>query len=54
MKIYKSKLDNKLYTIQLVSPPKYTGSWYDAVPYQHLGKIQQKINLKDYVQVSQR
>lgn len=60
MTIFRNKNDQKLYTIERVSPRMYTGSWHEAKPLfpnqgtAHLnarGKIK-KINLSDFVPVA--
>ena len=35
MTIFRHKKNGLLYTIELVTPPRFTGSWYEAQPYNH-------------------
>lgn len=35
MKIFRSKKNGKLYTLEKVSPARAPGSWYEATPYNH-------------------
>lgn len=36
--LFRNKKNKKLYIIEYVSPPKYTGSWYEAKPWRHQSK----------------
>lgn len=54
MQIYKNKKDNKLYLIYKVSPPRYTGSWYEAVPCGWNGEKKKHNTINDFVVVGQR
>lgn len=36
--LFRNKANGKLYTVEHVSPPKYTGSWYEAKPWRHQNK----------------
>ena len=56
MKIFRRKKDKKLYLVYYVSPMKYTGRWYEAVPYLWNGKIVTRINNfeKEFVLVAKR
>ena len=38
MKVFKYKKDGKLYKIEMVSLPKYTGEWTCAIPIKGNGK----------------
>jgi len=35
MTIFRHNTNGLLYTIAWVNPPSYTGSWYEATPYNH-------------------
>ena len=40
-----------LYTLAIVSPPKYTGSWLEAKPYRHAVTIKKPVR-EDFVAVA--
>lgn len=41
-----------LYTLAIVSPPKYTGSWLEAKPYRHDVTIKKPLQ-QDFVAVAE-
>jgi len=57
LKIWKNNKNGLLYLIAKVSPPKFTGSWYEAIPYLHSIEVnhnKKRINLDDFTLVGQR
>ena len=58
MTIFRHNQNNKLYTIAWCTPPRYTGGWYEAIPYNHNtflsrnGKFTAKMSLSDFTAVS--
>ena len=53
MKVFRDKKRKSLWTIELVQPMLYTGSWYEATPL-HGGKVRKHVNLNDFKLVSER
>ena len=53
MVIWRHKKSGQLYTIAHVKPPKYTGSWHNAMPYKHDGKVLKDIKMEDFERVAE-
>lgn len=53
MTIFRHIKSGLLYSIALVSPRMYTGSWHEAVPYfPNQGKTIKNARLKDFVAIA--
>ena len=53
MTIFRHIKSGILYSIALVSPRMYTGSWHEATPYfPNQGKAIRNANLKDFVAIA--
>lgn len=53
MTIFRHIKSGVLYSIALVSPRMYTGSWYEAEPYfPNSGSVIKNANLKDFVAIA--
>ena len=51
--LFRSKLNRELYLLYWVSPPKYTGSWLEAVPYKHDRQIKRAGDMSRFEVVSE-
>ncbi len=57
MNIYRHTKNNRLYTLARVSPRMYTGSWVEAVPYNHKVPVyprRKHVDVKDFTLIAER
>ena len=63
MTIFRHNQNKLLYTISWCTPRRYTGGWYEAIPYKHdtwlgrkgrKGAFTTKMSLSDFTAVSER